>query len=319
MNHSILLPQKLVIASRESRLAMWQAEHVKALLEAIYPECDVSILGMTTRGDQILDQALSKIGGKGLFIKELENALLGHQADLAVHSLKDMPMEIPLGFALGAVLSREDSRDAFVSNEFAQLRELPAGAVVGTSSLRREAQIRKNYPHLKIQALRGNLDTRLAKLDRGEYAAIILAAAGLKRLGLASRIKSFLSIEESLPAAGQGALGIEILSENKPLFDWLRPLIDNKVTLAVSAEREVSRRLGGSCEVPIAVYANWHKDNSSQLELRALLADPTGTQLITASSTQAITSLDEALILGQIVADQLIAQGGQQLVDSLSV
>ncbi|NCX56538.1 MAG: hydroxymethylbilane synthase, partial [Burkholderiaceae bacterium] len=205
----ISYPKKLVIASRESRLAMWQAEYVRDCLKKLYPECDVSILGMTTRGDQILDRTLSKVGGKGLFVKELEVALEEGRADLAVHSLKDVPMQLPEGFELACIMEREDARDAFVSNDYDSLADLPAGAVVGTASLRREASLRSRYPHLNIQPLRGNLDTRLGKLDKGEYAAIILAAAGLKRLGMANRIRSLLAAEDSLPAAGQGALGIE--------------------------------------------------------------------------------------------------------------
>src|SRR5690606_36148223 len=204
-------PGKLVIATRASRLALWQAEHVKPRLQALYPSCEVSLLEMTTRGDQILDRSLSKIGGKGLFIKELETALLDGTADLAVHSLKDVPVDMDSAFRLSVILDRDDVRDAFVSNDYKTLEDLPQGAVVGTSSLRREAQIRARYSHLQVQPLRGNLDTRLAKLDRGEFAAIILAAAGLRRLGLANRIRSTIPVEASLPAAGQGALGIEIL------------------------------------------------------------------------------------------------------------
>ncbi len=203
-------PATLTIASRESRLAMWQAEHVRDALRKLYPACDVKILGMTTRGDQILDRTLSKVGGKGLFVKELENALADGRADLAVHSLKDVPMALPEGFVLSTVMSREDPRDAFVSNDYASLDALPAGAIVGTSSLRREAMLRAHYPDLDVRPLRGNLDTRLAKLDRGDYAAIILAAAGLKRLGLGDRIRALIDVETSPPAAGQGALGIEI-------------------------------------------------------------------------------------------------------------
>ncbi|NUT16468.1 MAG: hydroxymethylbilane synthase, partial [Cupriavidus sp.] len=248
------LPQKLVIASRESRLALWQAEHVRAALQQYYPACDVSILGMTTRGDQILDRTLSKVGGKGLFVKELEFAMDEGRADLAVHSLKDVPMELPPGFTLAAVMEREDPRDALVSSTYASLDEMPAGTVVGTSSLRREAALRSRYPHLVVKPLRGNLDTRLGKLDRGEYAAIILAAAGLKRLGLGNRIRALIPTETSLPAAGQGALGIETLSTRPELAEWLAPLNHQPTALAVSAERAVSRRLGGSCQVPLAAH-----------------------------------------------------------------
>jgi hydroxymethylbilane synthase len=247
---------KLVIASRESRLAMWQAEHVKALLEKHHSGLSVSILSMTTRGDQILDRALNEIGGKGLFTKELEVALLEGRADIAVHSLKDVPMMLPEGFELVGMMEREDPRDAFVSNLYASLAELPKGAVVGTSSLRRQVQIQKRYPHLVIQPLRGNLDTRLGKLDKGDYAAIILAAAGLKRLGLAQRIRAVLSPEDIVPAAGQGVLGIEALSGRLDLQSVLAPLLHSQSFLESSAEREVSRQLGGSCRVPLAAFAH---------------------------------------------------------------
>src|ERR1700688_3550550 len=217
-------PDRLVIASRESRLAMWQAEHVRAALQQLYPRFGLSVLGMTTCGDQILDRTLSKVGGKGLFVKELETAIADGRADLAVHSLKDMPMELPTGFALSTVLEREDPRDAFVSNDYASLADLPPGAVVGTSSLRRQALIAARFPALVVKPLRGNLDTRLAKLDRGEYAAIILAAAGLKRLGLPQRIRALIEPEQSLPAPGQGAMTIEILSSRTDLQQMLAPL-----------------------------------------------------------------------------------------------
>jgi hydroxymethylbilane synthase len=235
---------------------MWQAEHVKALLEKHHSGLSVSILSMTTRGDQILDRALNEIGGKGLFTKELEVALLEGRADIAVHSLKDVPMMLPEGFELVGMMEREDPRDAFVSNQYASLAELPNGAVVGTSSLRRQVQIQKRYPHLVIQPLRGNLDTRLGKLDKGEYAAIILAAAGLKRLGLAQRIRAVLSPEDIVPAAGQGVLGIEALEGRSDLQAVLAPLLHSRSFLESSAEREVSRQLGGSCRVPLAAFAH---------------------------------------------------------------
>ena len=217
-------PSRIVIATRESRLALWQAEHVKARIEALYPECRVELLGMTTRGDQILDRPLAKIGGKGLFVKELESALFDRSADIAVHSMKDVPMVLPPGFALIATAAREVPLDAFVSNKYASLDDLPPGGVVGTSSLRREAQIHAQYPYLSVASLRGNLDTRLRKLDAGDYDAIILAAAGLTRLGLAARIRATLPAEASLPAAGQGALGIEALADRSDLAAWLAPL-----------------------------------------------------------------------------------------------
>jgi len=309
------LPQKLVIASRESRLAMWQAEHVRAALQQYYPSCDVSILGMTTRGDQILDKTLSKVGGKGLFVKELEVAMAEGRADLAVHSLKDVPMELPEGFALTAVMVREDPRDALVSAQFASLDEMPAGTVVGTSSLRREAALRSRYPHLVIKPLRGNLDTRLGKLDRGEYGAIILAAAGLKRLGLGDRIRALIEPESSLPAAGQGALGIEIRSDRPELAEWLAPLNDQPTLLAVSAERAVSRRLGGSCQVPLAAHALWR---GSDLQLDAFVALPDGSRSIRAHATAPAATVADAEALGAAVAGDLLAQGADSVLAALS-
>jgi hydroxymethylbilane synthase len=265
-----------IIASRESRLAMWQAEHVQSLLQKSSGQA-VSILGMTTRGDQILDKTLSKVGGKGLFVKELETALAEGRAHLAVHSLKDVPMELPEGFELAAVMLREDPRDAFVSSEFESLESLPHGAVVGTSSLRRESQLRHRFPHLKIVPLRGNLDTRLAKLDRGEMQAIILAAAGLKRLGLVERIRQVITPELMLPAAGQGALGIEIRAGDQPSHDLVSSLADVNTFEEVRAERAVSRALGGSCQVPLAAYCT--REANGQLRLRARLGMPDGSVL----------------------------------------
>ena len=246
---------RLVIASRESRLAMWQAEHVKACLEKAHSGLKVEILSMTTRGDQILDRPLNEIGGKGLFTKELEVALMDGRADIAVHSLKDVPMTLPDGFLLAGVMQREDPRDAFVSNNYAGLAAMPAGSIVGTSSLRRQVQIQKRYPGLIIKPLRGNLDTRLGKLDRGEYDAIILAAAGLKRLGMAQRIRALLTPEDIIPAAGQGVLGIETLQGRDDLAPVLAPLQHEPSFLESAAEREVSRQLGGSCRVPLAAFA----------------------------------------------------------------
>ena len=265
-----------IIASRESRLAMWQAEHVQSLLQKSSGQA-VSILGMTTRGDQILDKTLSKVGGKGLFVKELETALAEGRAHRAVHSLKDVPMELPEGFELAAVMLREDPRDAFVSSEFESLESLPNGAVVGTSSLRRESQLRHRFPHLKIVPLRGNLDTRLAKLDRGEMQAIILAAAGLKRLGLVERIRQVIAPELMLPAAGQGALGIEIRAGDQPSHALVSSLADANTFEEVRAERAVSRALGGSCQVPLAAYCT--REANGQLRLRARLGMPDGSVL----------------------------------------
>jgi hydroxymethylbilane synthase len=263
-------PARLVIATRESRLALWQAHHVRDRLRELYPACSVELLGMTTVGDQVLDRSLNEIGGKGLFTKELEVALADRRADLAVHSLKDVPMALPEGFELAAVMRREDPRDAFVSVRFATFDALPQGAKVGTSSLRRAAQLSEQRPDLQILPLRGNLDTRLGKLDRGEYDAIILAAAGLKRLGLAERIREILPPTASLPAPGQGALGIEVLCSRPEVRAWLAPLADRRTWLEVTAERSVSRALGGSCRIPLAAYAVVQPDGL--LKLEALLA-----------------------------------------------
>ncbi|TDK68231.1 hydroxymethylbilane synthase [Sapientia aquatica] len=308
------LPKKLIIATRESRLAMWQAQHVQARLQSLYPDCVIELLGMTTRGDQILDRTLSKVGGKGLFVKELETAMLDGRADMAVHSLKDMPMDVPEGLQLTAVLEREDPRDAFVSNDFAALNQLPAGAVVGTSSLRRQAALMAQFPHLNIKPLRGNLDTRLRKLDQGEYAAIILAAAGLKRLGLPQRIRSYIEPEESLPSAGQGAMAIEIADNNPELAAWLAPLNDLTTAQAVHAERAVSKAFGGSCQIPLAAHA---VIDGAQMRLRAFIALPDGTKIVRAEasgpssqgaelSAQVVKQLqqqDAAAILAQCLAE----------------
>lgn len=304
MNPAALNPftGKLVIASRESRLAMWQAETVSAQLRELYPHSSVEILGMTTRGDQILDRTLSKVGGKGLFVKELEIAMLEGHAHLAVHSLKDVPMELPPEFELAAVLEREDARDAFVSNDYDSLAALPAGAVVGTSSLRRQALVAARFPHLVIQPLRGNLDTRLAKLDRGDYAAIILAAAGLKRLGLPERIRSLLEPEQSLPAPGQGAMAIEIPAGREDLRALLAPLNHADTAAAVRAERTLSRVFGGSCQVPLAAYATVSGD---QLHMRAMVGTPDGQRIARA---QASGPADAPEALGEKVAAALNAQ-----------
>ncbi|HEV3106007.1 MAG TPA: hydroxymethylbilane synthase [Trinickia sp.] len=313
--HSATPPAQLVIASRESRLAMWQAEHVRDALRKLYPSCDVRILGMTTRGDQILDRTLSKVGGKGLFVKELENALADGRADLAVHSLKDVPMELPEGFTLAAVMEREDPRDALVSNDYASLDALPAGSVVGTSSLRREAMLRARYPHLTVQPLRGNLDTRLGKLDRGEYAAIILAAAGLKRLGLGARIRALIDAGDSLPAAGQGALGIEISARRADLAAWLAPLRHEPTLLAVEAERAVSRALGGSCDVPLAAHAVWRE---GALELAGRVSMPDGSRAAFAQATAPVANVADARALGRDLARALEAQGAREVVAALA-
>ena len=262
---------QVVIATRESRLALWQAEHVRDLLQQRFGH-RVSLLGMTTQGDQILDRALSKVGGKGLFVKELETALADGRAHLAVHSLKDVPMDLPQGFVLAAVLEREDPRDAFVSNRYERLQDLPVGACVGTSSLRRVVQLLAQRPDLKIEPLRGNLDTRLRKLDEGGYDAIVLAAAGLKRLGLGARIRSLFDTEAMIPAAGQGALGIEVCESATALRAELAQTVHAPTWLATHAERAVSRALGGSCSMPLAAFASWE---GHTLCLRAALGHAT--------------------------------------------
>ncbi|HET6829442.1 MAG TPA: hydroxymethylbilane synthase [Ramlibacter sp.] len=299
------MPKPLVIATRESRLALWQAEHVKSLLEQRGHR--VELLGMTTKGDQILDRSLSKVGGKGLFVKELEVALEEGRADLAVHSLKDVPMDLPAGFALACVMEREDPRDAFVSGKFDSLEALPHGAVVGTSSLRRVVLLRSVRPDLRIEPLRGNLDTRLRKLDEGGFDAIVLAAAGLKRLGLGARIRSVFAPGQMLPAAGQGALGIEVRAGREDLLAALAPLAHQSTWLAVSAERAVSRAMGGSCSMPLAAFATLE---AGQLHLRAAWGEPEGsTALVRAEGVAAAASLEEAAALGTEVAARLRAAG----------
>jgi hydroxymethylbilane synthase len=289
------------IATRESRLALWQAEHVKSLLEQ--QGHTITLLGMTTLGDQILDRALSKVGGKGLFVKELELALEDGRADLAVHSLKDVPMELPEGFSLACVMEREDPRDAWVSGQYASIDDLPQGAVVGTSSLRRMALLRALRPDLKIEPLRGNLDTRLKKLDDGQYAGIVLAAAGLKRLGLESRIRGVFEPEAMLPAAGQGALGIEVRTDRTDVMQALQVLAHDTTWKAVAAERAVSRVMGGSCSMPLAAYATVAGD---QLEIRATWGDPEGhLPLVQAHAQGPVHELADAVALGERVAQQL--------------
>jgi len=297
----------LTIATRESRLAMWQAEHVQALLQQMGH--NVKLLGMTTQGDQILDRSLSKVGGKGLFVKELEVALEEGRADLAVHSLKDVPMDMPDGFALSCVMEREDPRDAWVSPQFARLEDLPVGAVVGTSSLRRTVLLRALRPDLRIEPLRGNLDTRLRKLDEGQYAGIVLAASGLKRLGLQARIRHIFETEQMLPAAGQGALGIETRSDRSDVQQALAHLSHHTSWLAVAAERAVSRAMGGSCSMPLAAHATLQGE---QLHLRAAWGDPEGdAQLVTAQVFGVVGSLEQAEALGLEVAQALRAGGAR--------
>ncbi len=305
-------PKKLVIASRESALAMWQAKHILERLQALYPSCDVQILGMTTTGDQILDTPLAKVGGKGLFVKELETALEDGRADLAVHSMKDVPMNLPAGFLLVATGEREDPRDAFVSNDFASLEDLPIGSIVGTSSLRRQSQLHARFSHLKIESLRGNLQTRLRKLDEGQYAAIILAAAGLIRLGLSARIRSVISPEHSIPAVGQGALGIEICSHRTDLLSILAPLNHKQTQVCVEAERAFSRALAGSCTVPLGAYATWDADT---INITGFVASVDGKHILVESAQGKGSAADA---LGNSLASQLRAKGADKILAMLN-
>ena len=307
----LLKPKKLVIASRESALAMWQALHIQARLRALYPNCDVQILGMTTTGDQILDSPLSRIGGKGLFVKELEMALADGSADLAVHSMKDVPMNLPPGFMLAATAEREDARDAFVSNNFDSLENLPHGSVVGTSSLRRQSQLQHRFAHLKIESLRGNVQTRLRKLDEGQYAAIILAAAGLIRLNLDARIRDFISPTDSIPAVGQGALGIEIRTDRTDLINVLAPLNHIDTQLCVEAERGFSRALAGSCTVPLGAYALRDGDN---INMTGFVASVDGTQML---REKASGSINDAQAIGTALAAKLVARGADKILAAL--
>lgn len=305
------MSRHLRIATRKSALALWQAEYVKARLEQLHPGLTVSLVPMVSRGDQLLDSPLAKIGGKGLFVKELETAILNDEADLAVHSMKDVPMAFPEGLGLYVICEREDPRDAFVSNHFDHVDDLPQGSVVGTSSLRRQAQIMSRRPDLTVRFLRGNVNTRLAKLDAGEYDAIILAAAGLMRLGFDQRIRYAMPPEESLPAGGQGAVGIECRSADTELHALLAPLNDEDSALRVRAERALNTHLNGGCQVPIACYA---ERANGQLWLRGMVGNPDGTLLLTAQASGA-DSAPEAL--GIQVAEDLLAQGAQAILDAV--
>ncbi len=305
------IPGLVRIATRRSRLALWQAEHVKKRLEALHPGLRVELVPLSTRGDELLEVSLAKEGGKGLFVKELEMAMAEGRADLAVHSMKDVPAALPPGFVLAAILAREDPRDAFVSQSHENLASLPAGAVLGTSSLRRQAQIAARYPALEIRPLRGNVDTRLAKLDRGEYAAIVLAAAGLKRLGLAARIRALISVEDSLPAAGQAALGIECLGERADLLEMLQPLVDADASACVRAERQVNLMLGGSCTIPLGAYAEISGD---RIRLRALVASPDGRHAVRAEGDDHMRAAEA---LGTRVANLLRERGAGEILAAL--
>ncbi|UIP32299.1 hydroxymethylbilane synthase [Stutzerimonas kunmingensis] len=305
------MSREIRIATRKSALALWQAEYVKSRLEASHPGLKVSLVPMVSRGDKLLDAPLAKIGGKGLFVKELETALMENEADIAVHSMKDVPMEFPEGLGLYCICEREDPRDAFVSNHFDDLDALPPGSVVGTSSLRRQAQLLARRPDLKIQFLRGNVNTRLAKLDAGEYDAIILAAAGLIRLGFGERIRSSISVDESLPAGGQGAVGIECRTTDSELHALLECLNHAPTATRVVAERALNKRLNGGCQVPIACYAVLEGE---QLWLRGLVGQPDGTVLLRAEGRAPAA---DAEALGVQVAEALLDQGAEQILQAV--
>ena len=306
-----MLETTLKIATRQSPLALWQANYVKDRLQQLYPDLIVELVPMVTKGDVILDSPLAKIGGKGLFVKELENALLNKEADIAVHSMKDVPMQFPEGLGLAVICKREDPRDAFVSNSYRTFDELPQSAVVGTSSLRRQCQLKALRPDLDIRSLRGNVGTRLSKLDNGDYDAIILASAGLIRLGLADRIASFIEVEQSLPAAGQGAVGIECRTDDVQVKQLLAPLADAETTCCVLAERAMNNHLQGGCQVPIGGYAVLQQ---GQLYLRALVGNVDGSQIIRAEGKSAVKNAD---VLGVQIAEQLLAQGADKILQSI--
>ena len=301
-------PTILKIATRQSPLALWQANFVKNRLEDLYPQIKVKLISMVTKGDVILDTPLAKIGGKGLFVKELENALLEKCADIAVHSMKDVPMQFPKGLGLSVICKREDPRDAFVSNKYQSLDELPQGSIVGTSSLRRQCQLKQLRPDLDIRSLRGNVGTRLTKLDNGDYDAIILAAAGLIRLGMPNRITSFIETAQFLPAAGQGAVGIECRTEDAAVQALLAPLADPETTACVLAERAMNAHLQGGCQVPIGGYAVLE---NGHIYLRALVGALDGSKIIYAEGKN---TLENAEILGVKIAEKLLAQGADRIL-----
>ncbi len=302
---------RLRIATRKSPLALWQANHVREALIARHPELDVELLTMTTQGDKILDTPLAKVGGKGLFVKELETGMLEGRADLAVHSMKDVPVELPQGLCLAAVLPREDPRDVLISNTCSSIDELPQGARLGTSSLRRQSQLRARRPDLRILDLRGNVNTRLSRLDNGEYDAIMLAAAGVKRMGWEARITEFLPPEQFLPAIGQGAIGIEIRSDDARLSELVAELNDVQSATRIAAERALNEALQGGCQVPIAGYS---EISHGVILLRALVGSPDGTRLV-----QGVVSgkPEDAEELGRVLAEDLLSRGAKQILDEV--
>ena len=304
-------PTTLRIATRKSPLAMWQAEHIKARLEAMHEGLEVELITFTTKGDIILDTPLAKIGGKGLFVKELEVAMLAGDADIAVHSMKDVPMEFPEGLELGVICERENPHDAFVSNTYKSLDELPQGAVVGTSSLRRQCQVQQLRPDLQIKSLRGNVQTRLGKLDAGEFDAIILAAAGLLRMEMDDRIASFIPAEQSLPAGGQGALGIEWRANDETIHNLIKPLAHADTAACVIAERALNKRLQGGCQVPIAAYAEL---DGEQLSLRGLVGSVDGKQMLT---TEKNGNMADAEAIGIAAAEHLLEQGAGKILQEV--
>lgn len=304
------------IATRKSALALWQAEFVKRELRRHHPDLAVELVPLSSRGDQILDIPLAKVGGKGLFVKELEQAMLNDEADIAVHSMKDVPMEFPEGLGLAVICEREEPRDAFVSNHYDDLAAMPAGSKVGTSSLRRQSQILARRPDLEVEFLRGNVNTRLRKLDEGRYDAIILAAAGLQRLGFDQRIRQCLPVELSLPAGGQGAVGVEVRLADEKIQHYLQPLHHADTAIAVTAERALVRRLEGSCQVPIGAYAVLQTvGGQSQVWLRGLVGHPDGSELIQDSLVGAVDGADR---LGTTLAERLLAAGADRLLAALA-
>ncbi len=304
--------KKIIIATRKSPLALWQAEYVKAKLTANNPHMEVELLKLTSRGDKLLDTPLAKIGGKGLFLKELEQSLLSHEADIAVHSMKDVPANLPIGLMIAAICEREDPRDAFVSNDWSDLDSLPAGSVVGTSSLRRQCQLLAKYPELKIKFLRGNVNSRLKKLDDGEYDAIILASAGLLRLEMGERIRQFIEPEVLLPAVGQGAVGIECRQDDEVIQALLTPLHDEATSTRVSAERAMNRKLEGGCQVPIGGFATLSADNT--LLVRGLVGQPDGSLILEDSRSG---SPEQAEAMGVSLAEGLLDKGAGDILGRL--